>query len=34
MLQLYTQIYAKVVDRLKDEAANAISLDLNFNDIE
>ncbi len=29
-----TQIYAKVVDKLKDEAANAISLDLNFNDIE
>lgn len=29
-----TQIYAKVVDRLKDEAANAIELDLNLDDIE
>lgn len=29
-----TQIYAKVVDKLKDEAANAISLDLNTDDID
>ena len=29
-----TQIYAKVIDKMKDEAANAINLDLNFNDIE
>lgn len=29
-----TQIYAKVVDEKKNEAANAISLDLNFDDIK
>lgn len=29
-----TQIYAKVVDEKKNEAANAISLDVNFDDIQ